>query len=223
MLIPALAAGARRRLAVSATTRTFFSFPDLTTVFSSHTPESDTQSFHERKILPYSQQQMYDVVANVDLYHTFLPFCTSSRVLRRASPKTSLEPEQLEAELNVGFMGLSESYVSKVTCRPFESVRATASSSTPLFDTLITTWSFQPASSTSPHPTSTATLLPHAESTTPATDDSNAPTLVSFDLVYAFAHPLHAQVSSAFFGQVSKMMIRAFEERCLRLYGPGRR
>ena len=147
---PMAALAASRRLALVRIphSRPFFSFPDLT-AFSNSQPESDTQSFHERKILPYvsapattflflftlhdphrySQKQLYDVVSNIDLYHTFLPFCTASRVLRRAPRVSTTDPEQLEAELSVGFMGLSESYVSKVSCRPNESVRVSSCSS----------------------------------------------------------------------------------------------
>jgi coenzyme Q-binding protein COQ10 len=45
-------------------------------------------------------------------------------------------------------------------------------------------------------------------------------TLVTLDLSFAFANPLYAKVSGAFFSQISTMMVRAFEEECLRAYGP---
>jgi coenzyme Q-binding protein COQ10 len=44
--------------------------------------------------------------------------------------------------------------------------------------------------------------------------------LVSFDLTYEFSNPLHAGVSSTFFGQISKLMIAAFADRCQSIYGP---
>ena len=47
------------------------------------------------------------------------------------------------------------------------------------------------------------------------------PTLVSIDLAYEFANPAHAGVAASFFGMVSKMMVSAFEDRLLRVYGPG--
>ena len=34
------------------------------------------------------------------------------------------------------------------------------------------------------------------------------------NIVFAFLNPLHANVSSTFFERVSRMMVRAFEERC---------
>ncbi|KAF8592278.1 hypothetical protein K439DRAFT_1610667 [Ramaria rubella] len=183
---------------------------------------SSSQQYHERKILPYQQSQLYEVVANVDAYHRFVPYCSASRVLQRTI--ISGDPEnkhlKLQAELKVGFMGFEEKYTSDVECRPYEMVQAVASSNIPLFKSLVTTWRFQPASAMSPHLSAdlTATLQ-----NPPSPNSGNGPTLVTFDLEYAFANPLHAHVSAAFFGQVSKMTIKAFEERCLEVYGPGTR
>lgn len=51
---------------------------------------------------------------------------------------------------------------------------------------------------------------------------TTGPTLVTLDLAFAFVNPLHAAASAAFSGQVSKQMVKAFEERCLAVYGPGK-
>jgi coenzyme Q-binding protein COQ10 len=90
----------------------------------------------------------------------------------------------------------------------------------------VTTWRFQPAASQS---TRTHTSFPPAvdhkgssqsRSTSGGYGD-DGPTLVTLDLEFAFANPMHAMVSAAFFGQVSKLMVKAFEERCLEVYGTG--
>lgn len=47
--------------------------------------------------------------------------------------------------------------------------------------------------------------------------------MVTLDLEFAFANPVHAAVSAKFFGQVSQLMVKAFEERCLAVHGPGTR
>lgn len=79
-------------------------------------------------------------------------------------------------------------------------MQAVAVSSTPLFKMLETTWRFQP--------------------TTSSPDDDTGPTtLLSLDLAFEFANPVHAAVSSAFFGKVSTLMVKAFEERCVTVYG----
>lgn len=150
--------------------------------------------------------------------------------------------QKKEAELTVGFLGFKESYVSQVTCTPYDSVevrrmsshtsmtlysvvvhaQAIASSATPLFKTLTTTWRFQPADRASPHPSQNAAPPRDIDAKgSPSVPDIDRPTLLSIDLVYAFSNPLHAGISSAFFQQISKMMVAAFEERCLQVYGPG--
>lgn len=43
-------------------------------------------------------------------------------------------------------------------------------------------------------------------------------TLVKYDIAFAFANPLHAAISAKFFGQVSGLMMRAFEDRCGEVY-----
>jgi len=96
--------------------------------------------------------------------------------------------------------------------------QAVASSATPLFKTLETTWRFQPASA---HPNNAASTQRRSPSTGAniALDDVG-PTLLSLDLSFAFANPVHAAVSGSFFGKVSTLMVKAFEERCMKVYGP---
>jgi coenzyme Q-binding protein COQ10 len=181
----------------------------------------------------YTRQQLYELVADVGSYPLFVPFCTGSRILCCFEADERSRGDQrataLEAELTVGFLSFSESYISKVTRIPFESVevcipfpnilhgvemcpKAVASSSTHLFKTLETVWRFQRVPPTSPHP----------PSSDPSTGQDTCPTLVTLDLKFAFASPVHAAVSATFFGQVSRLMVRAFEERCLEVYGRGR-
>ncbi|KAF8231893.1 hypothetical protein L208DRAFT_1466937 [Tricholoma matsutake] len=189
---------------------TLFTFPGISG-FPRWSPE--IQNYHERKIFPYKQKQLYDIVADVASYPQFVPFCTGSRLLRPASQRTQTAPFVMEAEMTVGFLSFNESYVSQVTCHPHHSVEAVASSSTPLFKTLSTIWRFQPVSSQSPRalndPLPAHDKCSHTHST-----------LVTLDIAYAFANPLHATVSSTFFGQVSRLMVEAFERRCIEVYGP---
>lgn len=46
------------------------------------------------------------------------------------------------------------------------------------------------------------------------------PTLVTLDLRYSFLNPKHSVASGLFFGGVSGMMVKAFEQRCRDVYGP---
>jgi len=188
----------------------------------------------------YKRIDLYNLVADVGSYTSFVPYCTGSRILERRVDRDGVVT--MDAELMVGFLAFNESYVSRVTCRPYESVQvslsrhsggvhshnflklqAEASSSTPLFKTLQTTWRFQPASSTSPHLSSGPPLHSDARNSVPM--DSHAPdagpTLVTLDIAFAFENPLHSALSAKFFGKVSRMMVQAFEERCLVVYGSG--
>lgn len=56
----------------------------------------------------YSPEQLFAVVAAVDLYEDFLPWCQRSEIVRR-------HPEgSFDAELKIGFKFLVESYMSHV-------------------------------------------------------------------------------------------------------------
>jgi len=193
--------------------RTLFSLPDFSGLAPWNT-DPETQTYHERKILPYGQAELFAVVADVGSYHHFLPFCTGSRFITlppeyRAHRNIS-EAYVVDAELTVGFLSFQEKYVSQVTCNPYRSVEATASSSSPLFKTLKTVWQFQPVPTTAPGAALKAPRDSYAEGAT----------LVNLNLEFAFANPIHASISLAFFGQVSKLMVNAFEKRCLAVYGP---
>jgi coenzyme Q-binding protein COQ10 len=97
--------------------------------------------------------------------------------------------------------------------------QAVAESATPLFKSLETTWRFHPASSThqsNDHPASSTT--PSRSELALAPEDVG-PTAISLSLSFAFANPVHAAVSGAFFGRVSGLMVKAFEERCSKVYG----
>ncbi len=61
----------------------------------------------ETRPLPYTPEQMFDLVADVARYPEFLPWVTAVRV------RTNSDSEMV-ADLIVGFKGLRESFTSKV-------------------------------------------------------------------------------------------------------------
>ncbi|KAI0832757.1 dehydrase and lipid transport-domain-containing protein [Trametes gibbosa] len=221
-LLPRLVHGTSHRWS-----RQLFSLPDLSSLspFSSNGSGNNShQVYHERKIFPYTQRQLYELVADATSYPRFLPFCTNARILRKQS-EPAARSHVMDVELTVGFMSFQESYVSKVTCCPYESVEAVAASETHLFKSLNTVWRFQPASAQPPHSTTRVPpeVHPPETSNTAASEGTDSrPTLVTLDLSFEFANPVHAAVSSTVFGQVSKLMVKAFEERCIDIYGDGK-
>jgi len=130
------------------------------------------------------------MVADIDQYAAFLPWCTHSHVLERTE-------HGCRAEIAVGFSPIHERYVSDVVFDPSRnSVRAEASNSE-LFKELVNTWHFAPGGGA-----------------------GGAATYVNVNVTYEFRNPMHALLAAAAFDQVARQMIRAFEKRAHTLYGP---
>lgn len=63
---------------------------------------------HQETVLsPYTKEQIYALVADVEKYPEFIPWCVGARVVERTD-------EWVIADLLVGFKGVSETYRSKV-------------------------------------------------------------------------------------------------------------
>ncbi len=69
----------------------------------------------ERRVLSYSPAQMYALVADVERYPEFLPWCRAARITRR-------DGDVLYADLVIGFKMFRERFSSKVTLSPPDSV-----------------------------------------------------------------------------------------------------
>jgi coenzyme Q-binding protein COQ10 len=65
----------------------------------------------ERRFLPYTQQQLYDLVADVEKYPQFLPWCVGARIRSRTD-------SQVVADLMIGFKIYRERFTSRVTLKP---------------------------------------------------------------------------------------------------------
>lgn len=69
----------------------------------------------ETRKLPYTAQQMYDLVADVDSYPQFLPWCAAARV-RSVTPKG--DAQVMKADLVISFKVFRERFASRVTLWP---------------------------------------------------------------------------------------------------------
>lgn len=65
----------------------------------------------ETRTLPYSARQMFDLVADVDRYPEFLPWCAAARVKSRVQADGG---EVMEADLVVSFKVFRERFTSRV-------------------------------------------------------------------------------------------------------------
>ncbi|XP_029015968.1 coenzyme Q-binding protein COQ10 homolog, mitochondrial [Betta splendens] len=97
---------------------------------------SRRMEYTECQTLEYSPEQMYNVVASVDQYQHFVPWCKKSRVVRGGSGR-------VWAELEIGFPPIVEHYTSEVTLVPNHQVRAVCTDGS-LFSHLETVWRFTP-------------------------------------------------------------------------------
>ena len=184
----------RRPAHVLPAARGFFSVPDL--------DELRAKSFSSTKTVRHSPEELFEIVADVDRYDEFVPFCARSRVLRRASPS------DFEAELEIGFRLFNERYVSDVTLADegpgaAKSVRAEANTSNNppggLFERLVSAWRFEPV------------------------EGRPGECVVRFDVDFVVNSVIHAQAVALFFEEVSRMQIDAFVERCARMASEKRR
>ena len=64
----------------------------------------------ERRFLPYSQEQLFALVADVERYPEFLPWCVAARIRSR-------DEDVLIADLVIGFKMVRERFTSRVTLR----------------------------------------------------------------------------------------------------------
>jgi coenzyme Q-binding protein COQ10 len=62
----------------------------------------------QRKLLPYTPAQMFELVADIEKYPQFLPWCLACRVKKR-------EGNVIWGDLMVGFKVFRETFTSKVT------------------------------------------------------------------------------------------------------------
>ncbi len=65
----------------------------------------------EKRVLPYSREQLFDLVADVGSYPEFLPWCVGARVRQQSD-------EQVLADLVIGYKLFRERFTSKVSLDP---------------------------------------------------------------------------------------------------------
>lgn len=61
----------------------------------------------EKRVLPYTPDQLYGLVADVGRYPEFLPWCRAARIRSRGE-------DELVADLVIGFKGITERFTSRV-------------------------------------------------------------------------------------------------------------
>ncbi len=65
-------------------------------------------TYADRKLVGYTPEQLFDLVADVGKYPEFLPWCVGARVISQTD-------KELHANLTIGFGPFRESFTSRVT------------------------------------------------------------------------------------------------------------
>jgi len=69
----------------------------------------------EQRVLPYSPEQLYELVADIERYPEFLPWCLAARIRSR-------DGAVVVADLVIGFRMVRERFTSRVTLAPNERI-----------------------------------------------------------------------------------------------------
>jgi coenzyme Q-binding protein COQ10 len=121
-----------------------------------------TMSIHtEKRFLPYPPAQLFEVVAAVDRYPEFLPWCLAARI--RSSEKLRGAPGQtlIVADLVIGFGMIRERYRSRVILQPPQRIVVTYVEGP--FRFLNSSWTLEPVAPSARRPKGGTMLTFHVE------------------------------------------------------------
>mgnify|MGYP003145264424 FL=1 len=139
--------------------------------------------------MPYSAQQMYDLVADVASYPDFLPWTAAARV-RSVTPRED-GAEVMEADLVISFKLFREKFGSRVTLWPEDLAIDTEYLDGP-FKYMQSEWRFR---------------------------DVEGGCEVGFSVDFEFRNLLLQKAAGLFFFEAMQRVVRAFEARAHELYG----
>lgn len=148
-------------------------------------------SHSETRHMPYTAQQMYDLVADVGAYPDFLPWTAAARV-RRVTDRGD-GARVMEADLVISFKVFRERFASRVTLWKDARVIETEYLDGP-FQHMRSNWRFV---------------------------EAEGGCEVQFDVDFAFRNRLLQSAAELFFYDAMKHVVQAFESRAKELYGDG--
>ena len=147
---------------------------------------------HETKRLPYSAQQMYDLVADVARYPEFLPWNSAARIRSRRPIEGG---EVMEADLVISFKVFRERFGSRVTLLPGAGKILTEYLDGP-FKYMKSTWTFRPI------------------------EGVEGGCEIEFFVDFEFRNAILQGIIGLVFNDAMQRVVRAFERRAAVLYGP---
>lgn len=146
-------------------------------------------SHAETRQLPYTAQQMYDLVADVGDYPKFLPWTAAARV-RSVTPRAD-GSQVMEADLVISFKVFRERFGSRVVLWPDRRRIETEYLDGP-FRYMKSNWEFE---------------------------EDGTGCLVHFDVDFEFKNIILQKAAGLFFYEAMQRIVKAFEARAKQLYG----
>jgi len=144
----------------------------------------------ERRILPFTPEQIFELVGDVAKYPEFLPWCTGARIRERDATPSG---EVLVADLMIGFKMVREKFTSRVTLdRP--KLRIDVEYINGPFRHLNNHWTFS------------------------ATAEGKCQ--IDFHLEFEFSSIVLQKLIGVLFHEAVRRMVAAFEARAHQLYQP---
>ena len=143
----------------------------------------------EKRRMPYSAQEMYDLIADVPAYPEFLPWCSGARVRGRRQDGAV---EIVDADLVISFKVFRERFGSRVTLTP-GAMQIDVEYLDGPFRYLNNHWKFVPV--------------------------SDSACEVDFFVDFEFKSRTLQAIIGVVFNEAMRRIVRAFEERAAVLYG----
>ncbi len=147
----------------------------------------------EKRVMPHSADQMYALIADIESYPEFLPWCSGCRIRGRQQDG---DIEIVDAGLIISFKVFRERFGSRVTLNPNDKKIEVAYLDGP-FKYLNNYWAFREI------------------------DDANCE--VDFFVDFEFKSRTLQAIIGVVFNEAMRMIVRAFEKRAKQLYGDNRR
>ena len=146
-------------------------------------------TFETKRTVPFTAQQMYAVVSDIERYPEFLPMCTALRVTSR---QATADGTLLVATMSVGYKAIRESFTTRVTLTP-SVPRVDVSYLNGPFSHLTNRWLF--------------------------VDAGPGQSEIDFYITYQFRSAMLGALVGAVFDQAFRRFTEAFESRARLVYG----
>lgn len=151
-------------------------------------------SHSETRTVPFTADQLFDLVAAVERYPEFLPWCLGARVRERSE-------RHMLADLVVGAKGIRATFVSRVQLDRAHHIIETLNAGGPL-KSMESRWCFRPQ-------------------TQEGGQEGGQGCVVNFSVRLGFSSSILNRIFETFFTRSVVRMAEAFEARAHQCYGEG--